>query len=81
MVHGPPGTGKTATLVSLLSTLLMARDGPSGRVGRVWVAAPTNQAVCELARRACEELVATTTVGDADGGGGGGAGGDGGDRV
>ena len=53
VVHGPPGTGKTATLVALVGTLVTAR---SGGEKRVWVAAPTNQAVCELARRACRDL-------------------------
>jgi hypothetical protein len=54
VVHGPPGTGKTSTLVALLGTLLTASGGPARRA---WVAAPTNQAVCELARRACRDLV------------------------
>ena len=54
VVHGPPGTGKTATLVALLSTLLTAGNG---KKRRVWVAAPTNQAICEVARRACRDLV------------------------
>ncbi len=39
IIHGPPGTGKTSTLVTLLDTIMLDRD--HGRM-RVWVAAPTN---------------------------------------
>ena len=49
IVHGPPGTGKTATLAALLVELM--RDEKN----TVWAAAPTNQAICELASRTKRE--------------------------
>jgi superfamily I DNA and/or RNA helicase len=44
IVHGPPGTGKTNTLVPAIRALLKTGQ-------RIHVTGPTNQAVCELARR------------------------------
>lgn len=44
IIHGPPGTGKTSTLVPIIIGFAMAGK-------RVHVAAPTNYAICELARR------------------------------
>lgn len=47
IIHGPPGTGKTATLVSLIGTVLSCEMESY----KVIACAPTNQATCELARR------------------------------
>lgn len=54
IIHGPPGTGKTATLVALIDTLLQ-------RKLCVLAAAPSNHAVCELARRCCADLLLNGT--------------------
>eukprot|EP01036_Dinobryon_divergens_P023773 gene23772-32158_t len=53
IIKGPPGTGKTATLVALLRSLVECGL-------KVHASAPTNVAVCELARRV---LVATEVIG------------------
>lgn len=54
------GTGKTATLVALLQTLSKCNL-------RVHAAAPTNVAVCELARRCLEEFSVAKSAGTAHG--------------
>lgn len=52
IVHGPPGTGKTFTILEELRMLHnLPGTGPSA-LRRVLITAPTNQAVDELARRA-----------------------------
>ena len=51
IIHGPPGTGKTATLVALIESLLGEEDN------RVYASAPTNQAICELAKRCLQGIV------------------------
>ena len=45
IIHGPPGTGKTNTLASLILTVL------HDKLGRLHVAAPTNLAIVELSCR------------------------------
>eukprot|EP01040_Poterioochromonas_malhamensis_P018548 gene18548-21689_t len=49
LIHGPPGTGKSSTLVSIIRGLLMKEK-------HVLVTAPTNFAVCELAGRSLRNL-------------------------
>ena len=49
IIHGPPGTGKTATLVALIDALLQKRIA-------VLATAPSNHAICELARRCFSHL-------------------------
>ncbi len=49
LIHGPPGTGKSSTLVSIIRGLLMKKN-------HVLVTAPTNFAVCELAGRSLRNL-------------------------
>ena len=51
IIHGPPGTGKTATLVALIESLL------GDESNRVYASAPTNQAICELAKRCLQGMV------------------------
>lgn len=46
LLHGPPGTGKTSTLVGAISALLLCSPAP-----RVLVCAPSNAAVDELVLR------------------------------
>ena len=46
LLHGPPGTGKTSTLVGAISALLLCCPAP-----RVLVCAPSNAAVDELVLR------------------------------
>jgi ATP-dependent RNA/DNA helicase IGHMBP2 len=46
VIHGPPGTGKTTTVVGLIVSAIALRRGY-----RVYASAPTNYAVCELAKR------------------------------
>jgi hypothetical protein len=58
IIQGPPGTGKTATLVALLDSLLLNKIRYENRI---WVAAPTNEAICELARRAVHDLDSSMT--------------------
>jgi hypothetical protein len=56
VIHGPPGTGKTNTLVGLIGTLLHQSD-----TDRIHATAPTNYAICEVTRRALRLLDSTTT--------------------
>eukprot|EP00767_Chilomastix_cuspidata_P002076 gnl/Chilomastix_cuspidata/2197.p1 GENE.gnl/Chilomastix_cuspidata/2197~~gnl/Chilomastix_cuspidata/2197.p1 ORF type:complete len:1705 (-),score=367.11 gnl/Chilomastix_cuspidata/2197:56-5170(-) len=58
LIHGPPGTGKTHTLVGLIRALLLTRrsKGPSRRPPRVLLLAASNLAVDEAARRILAEL-------------------------
>eukprot|EP01041_Mallomonas_annulata_P001018 gene1018-1996_t len=51
VIHGPPGTGKTSTLVSLLRLYLCSPNLV------IHATAPTNIAVCELARRFTNRFV------------------------
>ena len=46
MLHGPPGTGKTNTLVGVVSALLLCSPKP-----RILLCAPSNAAIDELALR------------------------------
>ena len=50
LVHGPPGTGKTATIAAVLAEFF-ARPLRPGLARRVLVCAPSNAALDELARR------------------------------
>ena len=51
IIEGPPGTGKTSTLIGLIHTFLEQTHH------RIHVTAPTNHAVCELARRAVSSFI------------------------
>jgi senataxin len=53
LLHGPPGTGKTRTLVGTVSALLLCRPTP-----RILVCTPSNAAVDELAMRLHSGLLA-----------------------
>jgi len=53
LLHGPPGTGKTRTLVGAVSALLLCRPTP-----RILVCTPSNAAVDELAMRLHSGLLA-----------------------
>jgi AAA domain len=55
VIHGPPGTGKTNTLVGLIGALLH-----QSVADRIHATAPTNYAICEVARRALRLLDGTT---------------------
>lgn len=56
VIHGPPGTGKTNTLVGLIGTLLYESE-----TDRIHATAPTNFAICEVTRRALRLLDDTPT--------------------
>eukprot|EP01012_Entosiphon_sulcatum_P003931 TRINITY_DN11425_c0_g1_i1.p1 TRINITY_DN11425_c0_g1~~TRINITY_DN11425_c0_g1_i1.p1 ORF type:complete len:2043 (-),score=303.09 TRINITY_DN11425_c0_g1_i1:8-6136(-) len=55
LVKGPPGTGKTRTVLGVLSALLLpdpvAQNGTLQRIKRVLVCAPSNTAIDEIALR------------------------------
>ena len=57
VIHGPPGTGKTTSLVGLVQTLLQ-------REKRVLVCAPSNNAVDLLARKISELGIKVTRLGN-----------------
>eukprot|EP01041_Mallomonas_annulata_P008009 gene8009-16395_t len=54
IIHGPPGTGKTSTVVTILRLYLSTPDLT------IHATAPTNIAVCELARRFVKRFVNRT---------------------
>ena len=83
IVHGPPGTGKTFTILEELRMLYnLPGTGPSA-LKRILITAPTNQAVDELAKRAMsldlfsslsrrkKAVIWTTPEGQSNGFGGG----------
>jgi len=57
IIHGPPGTGKTTTLVSLASALLKSEK-------RILVTAPSNNAVDLLTRKLSEVGLSVLRVGN-----------------
>jgi ATP-dependent RNA/DNA helicase IGHMBP2 len=57
IVHGPPGTGKTTTLVALVKKL-------TGREKKILVCAPSNNAVDLLAKRLDEEGIPILRLGN-----------------
>ncbi|MFT4565319.1 MAG: ATP-dependent RNA/DNA helicase IGHMBP2 [Saprospiraceae bacterium] len=57
IIHGPPGTGKTTTLVSFASELLKAEK-------RILVTAPSNNAVDLLTRKLSETGISVLRVGN-----------------
>jgi ATP-dependent RNA/DNA helicase IGHMBP2 len=56
LIHGPPGTGKTTTLVELAAQLV-------GRGERLLIAAPSNTAVDHLARKLLERGIPLVRLG------------------
>ena len=57
IIHGPPGTGKTTTLIGLCQVLLQTEK-------RILVCAPSNNAVDLLAQRLSEKGVSVLRVGN-----------------
>ena len=52
LIRGPPGTGKTRTIVGLLLALCDAQaQRPAGRAVRILVCTPSNTATDEIALR------------------------------
>lgn len=58
IVHGPPGTGKTTTLVQAIKSLLKNESG------QILVAAPSNAAVDLLSEKLAEEGLSVVRVGN-----------------
>ncbi len=57
IIHGPPGTGKTTTLVALVETLLQNEK-------RILVCGPSNNAVDLLARRLHQQKIKVVRIGN-----------------
>lgn len=57
VIHGPPGTGKTTTLVALIDALVKAGK-------RILVTAPSNTAVDHLAHKLIEQNITMLRVGN-----------------
>lgn len=57
IIHGPPGTGKTTTLVALIQELTKRKE-------RLLICAPSNNAVDLLARRLSEQDIPVLRIGN-----------------
>ena len=57
IIHGPPGTGKTTTLVALVAALAQIKE-------KVLVVAPSNNAVDLLARKISDEGISVLRIGN-----------------